>query len=61
MILGVEIVNDQSNPAGNQNEDDGDGFATCADVHFQDFEDGLDAKDEADKVDDCCYHSNVIL
>ncbi len=61
MILGVEIVNDQSNPAGNQKEDDGDGFATRADVHFQDFKDGFDAKDDADDVDDGCYHSDLFL
>jgi hypothetical protein len=60
MILGIEIVHQKTNPAGDQQKDDADGLASGADVHLEDFEDGLDAKDNADDVDDCCYHNDKL-
>ena len=61
MILGIEIIHQKANPAGDQQKDDADGLASGVDVHFEDFKDGLDAKDNADDVDDCCDHDDKFL
>ena len=61
MVFGIEIIHQKANPASDQQQDDADGLASGADVHLEDFEDGLDAKDNADDVDDCCDHDDKFL
>ena len=60
MILGIEIVHQKTDPAGDQQKDDADGLASGADVHLEDFEDGFDAKDNADDVNDSYNHDIII-
>lgn len=60
MILGIEIIHQKANPAGDQQQNDADGLASGADVHFENFKDGFDAKDNANDVDDSSNHDIVI-
>ena len=52
MVLGVEVVNDQANPAGGQHEDGGDNLSDKGNRFLDDVDDGEDGKDDADDVDD---------
>ena len=61
MILGIKVINDESNPTRDEKEDDGDGLTASADVHLEDFENGLNAKADADDVDNCCYHGAIVF
>lgn len=61
MILCIEVVNYKANPTCQQKDNDGDDFAGCADVHFEDFQNGLNAEDDTYDVDDFCDHNSVII
>jgi hypothetical protein len=61
MIFCVQIIDKESNPACEEDEDDGNGLACRADIHFEDFKNGLDAENDTDDVDDGCNHNNRIL
>jgi hypothetical protein len=57
VVFGIEIVHQKTNPAGDQQKDNADGLASSANVHLENLNNGFDAKDDADDVDNCCYHS----
>jgi hypothetical protein len=58
MIFCIQIIDKESNPARDEDEDDGNGLASCANVHLEDFKNGLDAENDADDVNNCCNHNN---
>ena len=60
MVLGVEEVDDEADPAGGQDEDPRDDFADQGDRLLADVNDGEDGKDQADEVNDSS-HSILIF
>ena len=52
MILGVEIVNDEADPAGDEHQDAGNDLAHGGDGFLEDVDDGEDRQDKADDVND---------
>ena len=52
VILGVEVVDDEADPAGDEHQDDRDDLAHEGDGLLNDVEDGEDGKDDADDVND---------
>ena len=52
MVLRVEIIHGEANPAGDQDQDDGDDLAHEGDGLLDDVEDREDREDNADDVDD---------
>ena len=58
VVLRVEVVDDEADPAGDEHENDGDDLAHGADGLLEDVEDGDDSEDDADDVDDGT-HGNV--
>ena len=52
MILRVEVVDGETNPAGDEHQDAGNHFAHEGDGLLDDVDDGEDREDEADKVND---------
>ena len=54
VILGEEVVDEESDPAGDENEHDGDDFAYGGDGFLEDVKDGKDREDDTGNVDDGC-------
>ena len=52
VILGVEIVNGQADPAGNEDQDDGDDLSDDGNRLLGDVDDGEDGEDDTDDVND---------
>ena len=52
MILRVEVVDDEADPAGDEHQDAGNNLAHEGDGLLEDVDDGEDREDEADKVND---------
>ena len=52
VVLGVEVVDDEADPAGDEDQDDGDDLSDGGDRFLDDVKDGEDGKDYADDVND---------
>ena len=52
VILGIEVVDDEADPAGGEHEDGGDDLADGGDRLLDDVKDGEDGEDDADDVDE---------
>ena len=52
VILRVEVVNDEADPAGDEDQDGGDDFAHEGDGLLDDVEDREDGEDDTDDVND---------
>ena len=52
MILGVEVVHGEADPAGDEDQDAGDDFAHGGDGLLEDVKNRDDGEDDADDVND---------
>jgi hypothetical protein len=52
VVLGIQVIDQQADPAGDQYEDRADDLADDADGLLEDVKDGEDGKDETDNVND---------
>jgi hypothetical protein len=52
MILRVEVVNHEADPAGDEDQDAGDDLTHEGDGLLDDVDDGEDGEDQADEVND---------
>ena len=52
MILRVEVVDDEADPAGDEDQDAGDDLAHEGDGLLDDVDDGENGKDQTDPVND---------
>ena len=59
VVLGVEEVDDEADPAGQEDDDRRDDLADEADGLLEDVDDGEDGENEADDVDNGCHNTVV--
>ncbi len=59
MILGIEIIDDKSNPACQQKDNNGNDFCSCREVHLKDLKHGFDTENNADNVNDSSNHDII--
>ena len=52
VVLRVEVVDDEADPAGDEHQDAGDDLAHEGDGLLDDVEDGEDREDQTDEIDD---------
>ena len=58
MVLGVEVVHEQADPARRQDYDGADDLSDQRDGFLENVDDGEDRKDQTDEIDDGSHCNN---